>query len=73
MSETLLRRPQVEKLTGIKCSTIYAKMKQRRFPQQQKYGGTACWKNSEIQLYIDIGEEAYHKMLMKQKEIEKVS
>ncbi|MCT7614896.1 helix-turn-helix transcriptional regulator [Aliarcobacter butzleri] len=75
MSEILLRRPQVEKLTGIKCSTIYLKIKKLRFPKQHKYGGTACWKKSEVQLYIDIGEEAYHQMLLKQKEkeLEKVS
>ena len=30
-------------------------------------------KMSEVQLYIDIGEEAYHQKLLKQKEIEKVS
>ncbi len=73
MNETLRRRPDVEKLTGIKCSTIYAKMKQRRFPKNYKYGGTSCWKMSEVHLYIDIGEEAYHQKLLKQKEIEKVS
>lgn len=74
MSEILLRRPEVEKIVGIKCATIYHKIKNLRFPKQHRYGGTACWRMSEIQEYIDIGEEAYHlKMLMKQKEIEKVS
>ncbi|MCT7586619.1 helix-turn-helix transcriptional regulator [Aliarcobacter butzleri] len=71
--ETLLRRPEVEKLIGIKCSTIYHKIKNLRFPPQHRYGGTACWRMSEVQLYIDIGEEEYHKMLVKQKELEKVS
>jgi hypothetical protein len=28
---------------------------------------------SEIQLYINIGEEAYHKKLLEEKELEKVS
>jgi hypothetical protein len=28
---------------------------------------------SEVQLYIDIGEEAYHKKLLAEKELEKVS
>lgn len=65
MSEILLRRPDVEKLTGIKCATIYWKIKNLRFPKQYKYGGTACWKMSEIQEYIDIGEEAYHQKLIK--------
>ncbi|MCT7528984.1 AlpA family phage regulatory protein [Aliarcobacter cryaerophilus] len=69
----LLRRPEVEKMVAAKCSTIYAKIKKLRFPKQYKYGGTACWKMSEIQLYIEIGEEAYHQKLLKQKELEKIS
>lgn len=71
--DKLLRRRQVEDLTGIKCSTIYLKIKQLRFPRQHKFGGSACWKMSEVQLYIDIGEEAYHKMLLERKKLEKVS
>lgn len=71
--DKLLRRRQVEDLTGIKCSTIYLKIKQLRFPRQQKFGGSACWKMSEIQLYIDIGEEAYHQKLLMEKKLEKVS
>lgn len=73
MYERLLRKPQVVELTGIKGSTIYAKMKQLRFPIQYKYGGTACWKLSEIQEYIDNGEEYIHQKLLKQKDLEKVS
>ncbi|MCT7584633.1 AlpA family phage regulatory protein [Aliarcobacter butzleri] len=73
MEEKLLRRPDVEKLTGIKCSTIYAKIKQMKFPKQHRYGGTACWKMSEIQEYIDKGEEYVHQKLLKQKELKKVS
>ena len=65
MSETLIRRQEVEKLIGIKCATIYQKIKKLRFPKQHKYGGTACWKMSEIQEYINIGEEAYHQKLIK--------
>jgi predicted DNA-binding transcriptional regulator AlpA len=64
MEEKLLRLPQVKENTGIKTSTVYAKIKALKFPQQYKYGRTACWKKSEIQLYIDIGEEAYHQMLL---------
>ena len=62
--DKLLRKPQVIELTGIKGSTIYAKMKQLRFPIQHKYGGTACWKMSEIQEYIDNGEEFIHQKLL---------
>ena len=70
--EQLLRKPQVIDLTGIKGSTIYAKMKQLRFPIQHKYGGTACWKMSEIQEYIDKGEEYINQKLLCQKELEKI-
>ncbi|MCT7600297.1 helix-turn-helix transcriptional regulator [Aliarcobacter butzleri] len=70
MEERLLRRKDVQKIVPIATATIYAKIKALRFPKQYKNGGTACWKNSEIQLYIDIGEEAYHQMLLKQKELE---
>ena len=69
----LLRRPEVEKMVAAKCSTIYAKIKKLRFPKQYKYGGTACWKMSEIQEYIDKGEEYVHQKLLKQKELKKVS
>ena len=73
MEERLLRRKDVQKIVPISTATIYNKIKNLRFPKQHKYGGTACWKMSEVQLYIDIGEEAYHQKLLKQKEIEKVS
>ncbi|OCL89455.1 helix-turn-helix transcriptional regulator [Arcobacter porcinus] len=63
MGEKLLRKPQVIEITGIAGSTIYAKMKQLRFPSQHKYGGTACWKLSEVQEYIKIGEEEYSKKI----------
>ncbi len=73
MEERLLRLPQVIENTGIKTSTIYAKMKQMRFPKNYKYGGTACWKMSEIQEYINKGEEYVHEKLLKLKQKEKVS
>jgi prophage regulatory protein len=73
MEEKLFRLPQVLEKTGIKTSTVYAKIKALRFPQQYKYGGTACWKMSEIQEYIDKGEEYVHQKLLKQKKLEKVS
>lgn len=51
MSETLLRRQEVEKLIGIKCATIYQKIKKLRFPKQHKYGGIACWKMRNSRIY----------------------
>lgn len=64
MTEKLLRRPQVIEITGFPTSTIYAKIKQLRFPRQYKFGGSACWKMSEIQEYISIGEDNYHRKLL---------
>lgn len=68
MEEKLMRRPQVTENTGMKTSTIYAKMKKLRFPKQYKYGGTACWKYTEIMEYIISGEEYVHQKLLKEKE-----
>lgn len=73
MEERLLRRKDVQKIVPIATATIYAKIKALRFPKQIKNGGTACWKMSQVQLYIDIGEEAYHQKLLMEKESEKVS
>ena len=73
MEERLLRRKDVQKIVPIATATIYSKMKQMRFPQNHKYGGSSCWKMSEIQEYIDKGEEYVHQKLLKQKELKKVS
>ncbi len=72
MEEKLLRIKGVKIHVPLPTSTIYAKIKALRFPKQHRYGGTVFWKMSEVQLYIDIGEEAYHQMLLKQKELEKI-
>lgn len=73
MEERLLRRKDVQKIVPIATATIYAKIKALRFPKQYKNGGTACWKMSEIQEYIEKGEEYVHQKLLKQKELKKVS
>jgi prophage regulatory protein len=72
MEERLLRRKDVQKIVPIATATIYSKMKQRRFPKNYRYGRTSCWKMSEIQEYIDKGEEYVHYKLLKQKELEKI-
>ncbi len=72
MEERLLRIKGVKIHIPLPTSTIYAKIKALRFPQQYKYGGTACWKMSEIQEYINKGEEYVHQKLLKQKELEKI-
>lgn len=73
MEERLLRRKDVQKIVPIATATIYNKMKELRFPSVHKFGGTAFWKFSEIQEYIDKGEDYVHQKLLKQKEFEKVS
>jgi predicted DNA-binding transcriptional regulator AlpA len=71
-TEKLLRLKGVKEYIPLPTPTIYAKIKALRFPKQYKYGGTACWKLSEIQEYINKGEEWVHQKLLKQKELEKV-
>lgn len=74
MNERLLRRKDVQEIVPISTASIYAKMKDLKFPQVHKYGGTAFWKLSEIQEYIEKGEEYVHQKLEKQKDkLEKVS
>lgn len=73
MEDRLLRRKDVQKIVPVSTATIYAKIKALKFPKQIKNGGTACWKMSEIQEYIEKGEEYVHQKLLKQKELEKVS
>lgn len=72
MEEKLIRIKGVKSYVPLPTSTIYAKIKALRFPQQYKYGGTACWKMSEIQEYIDKGEEYVYQKLSKLKEKEQI-
>lgn len=73
MNERLLRRKDVQEIVPLSTSGIYSKMKDLKFPKVYKYGGTAFWKMSEIQEYIEKGEEYVNQKLIKQKELEKVS
>lgn len=44
-----IRRPQVESITGLKRSSIYAKMESNEFPKPVKIGQrAAAWIYSEI-------------------------
>lgn len=50
MTETFLRRADVERVTGLSRSTLYAKMERGEFPHPVKIGGRAVgWLESEIQ------------------------
>lgn len=50
--ERLLRRPEVERRTGLARSTIYARMKDGRFPKQVSGGSMATWRESEVNEWI---------------------
>jgi prophage regulatory protein len=51
----LLRRPQVEALTGMKRSQIYALMNDGKFPKAIKLGvRIVAWIESEIYAWIDV-------------------
>ncbi|WP_044417588.1 helix-turn-helix transcriptional regulator [Halarcobacter anaerophilus] len=74
MKERLLRRKDVQEIVPMSTAAIYSKMKDLKFPKVHKYGGTAFWKLSEIQEYIEKGENYVHQKLLKQKDkLEKVS
>lgn len=50
----ILRLPQVEQLTGYKRSSIYAMMKDGRFPQQKRIGpGAVGWDSNEIEGWVN--------------------
>ena len=58
-AETLLRRPQVEAMTGLSRASIYALMKRGEFPKPVKLGVQArAWKRSEVAAWIESREAA---------------
>ena len=59
--EKLLRLRDVKEFIPMSTASVYKKMKELKFPSVHKFGGTAFWKLSEIQEYIDKGEEVFHK------------
>lgn len=53
----LLRRKQVEKMTGLSRSSIYAMISEGRFPRQLKIGLRAvAWREGEILDWINSCE-----------------
>ena len=53
MEDRLIRRPEVEKLTGLSRSTIYRLRKLGKFPEQVRIGSRAvAWWLSEILAYM---------------------
>ncbi|QQN73139.1 AlpA family transcriptional regulator [Croceicoccus sp. YJ47] len=52
MSETLLRRPEVEKETSLSRSTIYRQMNAGTFPKAIRVGANSVrWRESEIEAW----------------------
>ncbi|WP_415911632.1 helix-turn-helix transcriptional regulator [Neptuniibacter sp. QD37_11] len=53
-SKRLIRRPEVEQLTGLARSTIYFRIKSGSFPKPIHLGGRlVAWLESDIQKWID--------------------
>ena len=54
MPATLLRRPDVERITGLSRSTIYAWMTRGEFTQQVKLGARlVAWREADVLARID--------------------
>ncbi|MQM38448.1 hypothetical protein KBTX_02459 [wastewater metagenome] len=54
MPDRILRRPEVERITGMGRSALYAAMQEGRFPRPVKLGPRAVgWRESEVQAWID--------------------
>ena len=54
MTETILRRPDVEKRCGLSRSTIYQLMTEDRFPRPVRLGKRAVgWRESDIAKWLD--------------------
>lgn len=54
MTETILRRPEVEKRCGLSRSTIYQLMTDGRFPRPVRLGKRAVgWRESDIAEWLD--------------------
>ena len=54
MQDRLLRRREVEELTGLSRASIYRKLPDGEFPRPVKVGSTAVrWKESDIAAWIE--------------------
>ena len=54
MSVVFLKRPEIEKRTGLKRSTIYEKIKAGTFPKPVKLGARAvAWPEAEINAWME--------------------
>jgi prophage regulatory protein len=52
--ERIIKRKEVETITGLSCASIYRKIAAKDFPAQVKLGKNAVgWVESEIQAWIE--------------------
>ena len=59
MHNRLLRRRQVEEITGLSRSSIYRLMKSGEFPQRVKVGRNGSrWRDSAITAWVESRPEA---------------
>ena len=59
MGDRLLRRRQVEKITGMKRSTVYRRMQEGDFPRPVKIGPAAVrWRESEVDAWVESRPKA---------------
>jgi len=50
----LLRRPEVERVTGLSCTSIYRLMRAGKFPEPRKVGPRAVrWREADIVEYLE--------------------
>jgi prophage regulatory protein len=63
MTHRILRRPEVENLTGIPRSTLYAKIAVGDFPAPVKIGQRAVgWLEAEVHDWLDSRQRSCHKL-----------
>lgn len=54
MKERIIRRKEVQHLTGLSCTTIYDRMAKSEFPKNIPLGGRMVgWKLSSIENWIE--------------------
>ena len=59
MPERILRRPDVQSLTGLSSSTLYAQMAEGTFPRPVRLGKRAVgWRASDVAAWLESRSEA---------------
>ncbi|MGC6498957.1 MAG: helix-turn-helix transcriptional regulator [Henriciella sp.] len=54
MSQSILRRPEVERITGVKTSTLYEWMSKGTFPRPVRLGQRAVgWRKDDIDNWLE--------------------